>query len=78
MKFSQFMSSAAGRGLRVIAGIALIVIAAAVLFPAAQTVWGIVLIAVGAFFILVGAANVCVLGPIFGGSFNGRDHAKKD
>lgn len=72
MKFAQFMARPLGRGLRIIAGIALVLLGALALLPAGESVWGWVLIAVGAVFVAVGAINVCALARLFGGPFSGR------
>jgi hypothetical protein len=36
-------------------------------------VWMYVLLAVGTIVALAGALNVCLLAPLFGGPFNGKD-----
>ena len=60
MKFAQFMSSSAGRGLRVVAGIALIV--------TGLTGGGgwLTLSVIGLVPLLAGIGNVCLLAPLFG------------
>jgi hypothetical protein len=65
MEFARFMSSTAGRLIRIVAGIVLIV---AGLFFAHGTL-GIVLAVVGLVPLLAGIANVCVFAPLFGGPF---------
>lgn len=72
MRFAQFMASGAGRGLRVAAGIIAIVAGIAVLAMKGSVILGVVLLAVGALFAVVGSINVCPLTPIYGGPFNGR------
>ena len=67
--FGQFMASSTGRGLRVIAGIALIVLGVWVGFDNA---WGIVLAVVGAVPLLAGLFDVCVFSALFGGPFSGE------
>ena len=57
MAFTNFMSSTAGRGLRIIAGLALIVIGLAV----------VGLVPLGA-----GVANVCLFGPLLGSDLHGN------
>jgi hypothetical protein len=67
--FGQFMASGLGRVVRIIAGVALI---------AAGLVWiggtvGAVVAVVGLVPALAGAADKCVLSPLFGGPFSGPD-----
>ncbi len=69
MGFARFMSSSAGRLLRILAGIALIIIG---------LLWvhgtgGIILAIVGLVPLIAGLANVCVFAPLFGGPFFARD-----
>ncbi|MBK0421312.1 DUF2892 domain-containing protein [Leucobacter sp. CSA2] len=72
MKFAQFMAHPFGRGIRIVVGAALILVAAFVLFPAGHLAWGIVALAIGLLFATVGALNVCPLALLFGGPFSGR------
>ncbi len=74
MAFAKFMAGPAGRILRIVAGVALILIA--LLMVADQTL-SIVLIALGVVFILVGVFNVCLIAPIIGAPFYGRDTLKR-
>ena len=67
MKFSQFMASSAGRLLRIIAGLVLIV--AGVIM--ASTV-GYILAAVGLVPLLAGVFDKCVFAPLFGMPFDGK------
>lgn len=69
MGFAQFMSSPFGRALRVIAGIALILVG---LFVTTGTVQ-IILIVVGLVPLIAGLFNFCVFAPLFGGPFMGKD-----
>ena len=66
MKFAQFMSSSSGRLLRIVAGIALIVIGLI-----AGGGW-ITLSVIGLVPLLAGLANVCLLAPLFGQPFKGN------
>lgn len=66
--FGQFMASAAGRWVRVIAGIALV---AGGLGPIGGTT-GIVVAVIGLVPLLAGAFDVCVFSALFGGPFVGR------
>ncbi|AQP46839.1 hypothetical protein BW730_04145 [Tessaracoccus aquimaris] len=72
MRFAQFMSSTAGRALRIVAGVALLAAGITILVAGGSIALGVVLLAVGALFTVVGALNVCLLAPIFGASFDGR------
>lgn len=63
-----FMASTAGRWFRIVVGIVLL-IGGFYWGP-----WGYIASVLGVFFISVGAADVCVLAPLFGRkSMNGRD-----
>lgn len=66
MKFAQFMSSGTGRLLRVVAGIALIVIGLIV-----GGGW-VALSFIGLVPLLAGLANVCLLAPLFGQPLKGN------
>lgn len=68
MAFTTFMSSGAGRALRIIAGLALIVIGLAVVGGTG----GIVLAVVGLVPLGAGAANVCLFGPLLGTDLHGN------
>ncbi len=67
MGFAKFMASAAGRGLRIVAGIALVIAG----FVWVTGVWGIVLAAVGVVVFLAGLLNFCLFAPIFGAPLSG-------
>ena len=69
MGFAKFMASTAGRAIRVVAGIALIVVG--LLFVASPT-WSIVLAVVGAVPLIAGLFDFCVFAPLFGGPFQGK------
>ena len=65
MAFARFMSSAAGRGIRIAAGLALIA-------------WGYfvglwIVAAIGVLLVAVGAFDLCLFAPLFGGPLRGRD-----
>lgn len=68
MPFARFMSTPAGRILRVVAGIALVAVGLAT----QSVLWGVVLGLVGVVFIVAGAANVCFLAPLLRVPFQGR------
>ncbi len=66
MRFAQFMSSSTGRLLRIVAGVALIVIGLI-----AGGGW-IALSVIGLVPLLAGLANVCLLAPLFGQPLKGN------
>lgn len=67
MGFAKFMSSGLGRGLRIVVGLALIVIG---LFSVGGT-GGTLLAAVGAVPLLAGIFDVCLFAPLFGAPLKG-------
>ena len=67
MSFARFMANPAGRGIRVAAGLALM-IAGLVIGSAG----GFVLAVVGLVPLLAGALNVCLVAPILKAPFSGR------
>ncbi len=67
MSFARFMASPIGRGIRVAAGLALII--AGVVIGSAG---GYVLAIVGLVPLLAGAFNVCLVGPILKAPFSGK------
>ncbi len=69
MGFARFMSSMAGRLIRIVAGIVLIVIGLAIVHGTG----GIILAIIGLVPLVAGLANVCVFAPLFGGPFFARD-----
>ena len=69
MGFARFMSSIYGRLLRIVAGIALIVVGLA----AVHGTWGIILAIVGLVVFAAGAFNFCIFAPLFGGPFLPKD-----
>lgn len=68
MGLANFMSSAAGRLLRVVLGVVLIGVGFAVGGPAGWVIGIIGLVPIAA-----GAANVCLVGPILGAPFKGSE-----
>jgi hypothetical protein len=64
MGFSKFMASVWGRLLRIVAGIALIVVG---LLLVGGT-WGIILAIIGAVPLLAGLFDVCLIGALFLGT----------
>lgn len=69
MGFARFMFSMSGRLLRIVAGIALIIIGLA----AVHGTGGIILAIVGLVPLVGGIFNVCVFAPLFGGPFLAKD-----
>ncbi len=70
MEFAKFMSSGLGRGLRIVAGLALIAVGIFLM----DGIWGIVVAVVGAVPFLAGLFDVCVIGRLFLGTpFKGDD-----
>lgn len=65
--FGQFMASPTGRGVRIVAGIALIVVGIWL-----GTGWGIALAVVGVVPLLAGLFDVCIFSLLFGGPFAGE------
>ncbi len=67
MEIARLMSGTAGRLARVVAGVVLVL---------AGLIWiggvvGVIVAIIGLVPILAGAANVCLLAPLFGGPFHG-------
>ncbi|MBX9471267.1 YgaP-like transmembrane domain [Microcella sp.] len=75
MAFARFMSGPLGRGLRIVAGTALIVlgIVLALAGDTGSLIGGIALVVVGGVFFYAGAANVCFIAPLIRAPFHGRD-----
>lgn len=67
--FAQFISSSAGRGLRIVAGLAIIALGLFVVggLP------GYAVAAIGLVPLLAGATDNCILSPIFGGPLRGSE-----
>ncbi|GAC1657624.1 MAG: hypothetical protein NVS4B3_24360 [Gemmatimonadaceae bacterium] len=68
------MASGAGRWLRIVAGVALITWG----WSLHERVAGIVLMVVGLVPLLAGVLNVCLLAPLIGAPFAGRDARQSD
>ncbi len=73
MEFVRFMNSGVGRGLRIVAGLA--ILGGGVYLLTVSTVWsivaGIILAVVGLVFFLAGAFDFCVISPFFGYPLSG-------
>lgn len=75
MAFARFMSTPFGRGARIVAGIALVLlgIVLALSGDVGAVIGGVALVLVGGVFFYAGAANVCFIAPIIRAPFHGRD-----
>lgn len=71
MSFVSFMGSGAGRVTRIVAGIAMIAVGAAI-----GGAGGIIIAVVGVVPLGAGAFNVCLLAPLFGQNFRSHSHAE--
>jgi hypothetical protein len=71
MDFVTFMRSGAGRGARIVAGAAIIVVGLALVKGAA----GIVIAVIGLVPLLAGIFNFCLFAPLFGMDLMGRKRA---
>ncbi len=67
MSFARFMATTAGRALRVIAGLALIVIGLAI-----GGTGGVILAIVGLVPLVAGVLNVCFIAPLLKVPFSGK------
>jgi hypothetical protein len=68
MAFARFMASPVGRGVRIIAGLALIAVGLLVV----KDTGGLILAVVGLVPLLAGIVDVCIFAPLFGGPFQGK------
>jgi Inner membrane protein YgaP-like, transmembrane domain len=69
MGFARFMSSLAGRLIRIVAGIILIIVGLTVVHGTG----GIILAIIGLVPLVAGVFNFCVFAPLFGGPFLPKD-----
>ena len=69
MGFARFMSSLAGRLLRIVAGIAMVVVGLVLVHGTG----GIILAIVGLVVLAAGLFNFCIFAPLFGGPFWAKD-----
>lgn len=69
MGFAKFMSSMAGRAIRIVAGIVLGLVG---LFSVGG-IWGTILAVVSLVVLLAGALNFCIFAPLFKGPFWAKD-----
>lgn len=70
MSFVEFMRSTAGRGLRIVAGIALVVVGISM-----GGAGGVILAVVGLVPLVAGVFNFCLAGPLFGVTLMGHKPA---
>ncbi|MBN1120398.1 MAG: DUF2892 domain-containing protein [Anaerolineae bacterium] len=73
MGFAGFMASTAGRLIRIVAGIVLVVVGLVVI---GFTTTGIVVAVVGLVPLLAGLLDICFFAPLFGGAFKGSEARK--
>ena len=69
MALVYFLASTTGRGVRVVAGIVLILLGLLVI----EGTVGIIVAIIGLVPLLAGIFDVCVFSPLFGGPFAGKD-----
>ena len=70
MGFAAFMASTAGRLIRVVAGLVLVIVGLMAIGP---TTTGIIVAVVGLVPLLAGVFDVCLFAPLFGGAFKGSE-----
>jgi ABC-type protease/lipase transport system fused ATPase/permease subunit len=71
MAFASFMSSAAGRVLRVVAGLGLIGWGVYLALVASNITTGIILVVVGLLPLVAGLVDFCIFAPLFGAPYSG-------
>ncbi len=71
MAFTSFMSSAAGRILRIVVGLGLIGWGVFLIATASNLTVGIILVVVGLVPLVAGLADVCIFAPLFGAPLSG-------
>jgi hypothetical protein len=69
MAFARFMSSTAGRLIRILAGIVFILLGLLVV----KGTGGVILAVVGLAPLIAGLFNFCLFAPLFGGPFLGKE-----
>lgn len=68
MSFARFMAAPLGRGIRIVAGLVLIIAGLAI-----GSAGGTVLAIVGVLPLLAGALNFCAIAPLLKAPFSGKD-----
>ena len=79
MAFASFMSSGAGRVLRVVIGLGLIGWGVYLALATNSITTGMILVIIGLLPLVTGLLDVCVFAPLFGAPFSGtkvRAHAR--
>jgi hypothetical protein len=71
MAFASFISSAAGRVLRILVGLGLIGWGVFLIVTASNVTVGIILAVVGLLPLAAGLVDVCIFAPLFGTPFSG-------
>jgi hypothetical protein len=74
MAFAAFMATALGRLIRIVAGTALVLVGLAAIGGLA----GWIVAAVGLGLVALGTFNFCVLAPLAGGPFSGREALERE
>lgn len=72
MGFAKFMAGTTGRLIRIIAGVVLILVGLQVVGGTA----GIIIAIIGVLPILAGVLNICLIAPLIGAPFSGKDALK--
>jgi hypothetical protein len=72
MSFARFMATPLGRGIRIVAGLAIIVTGLA-----QKSAVGYILAVVGLVPLLAGVFNVCSIAPVLKAPFSGKAFAKR-
>ncbi len=73
MAFAKFMAGPIGRGVRILAGVLIMLLGLVVV----QGTGGIILAVIGVLPILAGAMNFCLIAPIIGAPFSGNAALQK-
>jgi len=73
MGFAKFMAGSVGRLVRIIAGIVLVLVGLLVV----KDTGGIIIAIIGLLPILAGVFNVCLIAPILGAPFSGKEAASR-
>jgi hypothetical protein len=68
MAFARFMASPTGRAVRIVAGVALIAWG----WSHHESMTGIIVMVVGLVPLLAGVFNVCLIAPVIGAPFSGK------
>lgn len=71
MAFAKFMASPAGRWLRVIVGVVLVIVGVILAFQPANTLPGVIIAVVGLLPLVAGVVDVCLFAPLFGAPLSG-------